>query len=1188
MASLVSLLLVAIVAQADSPRLEVQTGHNAWIHGIAFSPDGTLLASASADESIRIWEVETGRKLRTFYGHLKSVGDVAFHPRGKILVSIGLGDGVKLWDVDQGVELVRWHDPSRGGWCLALNPAGTVIAREGAVGNLELLDFDTGKILRTLRGHQGGIRSAAFDPRGTLLASGGDDGVLRVWDHDQGKELHALRTQKAEAGIKTVAFSPDGLTLASGDAGGNTHLWDTTTWQERLSLHGGEAIAFSRDGRMLVGGAGTVVQIFDASDGRRLQLLRGHKEDINSVAVSPDDRWIASASDDRTVRIWERKSGRFVRVLSGESDLPYRAVFRRDGRAIAAGYSESIVALWDLASGRVARVFNPRSTSLIDLAYSPDGKIVAVVDLLQQHLDLWDAETGQRLRNLGGRFNRFKAVAFRPDGRMMAASGREDVGFTTDVGLYDVETGREIRIFRGHEVDVEALAFRPDGRLLATGDGDGIVKLWDVETGKEIRAVAGHRDDIRSIAFGPDGKTFFTTISDDSIIAWETDSGNRVHRFPMKGINCGALSPDGRVLAGGGDGAITLWDVPGRRELHTYHVPGEIYSVSFPPDGATLLSAGLDGLIRLWNARWPNFRELASLITFSDGTWAVTDPEGRFDASNGGSSSGLHWVVGREPIALNQLKERYYDPGLLGKVSGFVKEPPRDVRGFRDVRLYPVVAFEPPAPSDTRMTLRLTDRGGGIGKVQVFVNDKELLADARGPRPDPEAHEARLAVDLAGAPVIRGAPNRIRVVAWNAEGYLASRGLEAIWTPAGPSEADTPELFAIVGGVSTYAAPALALRFAAKDADDFATALELGARRLLGVERVHFTLLSTSDDPRAIVPTKDHFREAFSAARRARPRDILLVYLAGHGVSLQRGSDLYCYLTQEARTTDSALLASDRSLLERYTVTSEELVEWIKAIPALKQVMMLDTCAAGAAVARLTELREISGDQIRAMERLKDRTGFHILMGCASDRVSFEASQYGQGLLTYALLQGMRGSALRDDEYVDVSRLFQFAADRVPELARGIGGVQKPLIAAPRGTSFDVGRLTLSDKKAITLALARPLLLRPLLFNPDENDDNLGLAPMLKKRLNEASFSLARGPMDRRAAIFVDADELPGAIRPTGSYRVNGTKVRVHLLLKRDREKLGELDVEGTVADTENLVEKTAAAIFDSLERNGR
>jgi hypothetical protein len=429
-----------------------------------------------------------------------------------------------------------------------------------------------------------------------------------------------------------------------------------------------------------------------------------------------------------------------------------------------------------------------------------------------------------------------------------------------------------------------------------------------------------------------------------------------------------------------------------------------------------------------------------------------------------------------------------------------------------------------------------------------------------------------LAVDLAGAHYIHGQPNEIRVVTWNAEGYIASRGEIRTWTPTGTANMTDPQLYAIVAGISNYSSPDLKLRFPDKDAADIAHALEIGAKRLFGAEGTHVTLFNTSGDERAIIPRKANLKKAFEEiARKAHPWDIFVVYLSGHGTGLPN-SDSYFYLTQDARNFNDL---QDPGVRKQIAISSDELTEWIKQIPALKQIMVLDTCAAGQAAVKLVEKRAVSGDQIRAIERLKDRTGFHVLMGSAADAVSYEASQYGQGLLTYALLQGMRGAALRDGEFVDISPLFQYAADQVPRLAQNIGGIQRPLVAAPRGTSFDIGRLNLGDKEAIPLALVKPLILRPVLINPDEGTDNLNLMPALRKSLNEDSFVEARGLFSNSNAqtiLYVDADELPGAVRPSGTYTVDGQKVSVRLFLTRDKQKVGPLQVEGSTNDQNALV----------------
>lgn len=627
-----------------------------------------------------------------------------------------------------------------------------------------------------------------------------------------------------------------------------------------------------------------------------------------------------------------------------------------------------------------------------------------------------------------------------------------------------------------------------------------------------------------------------------------------------------AFSPDGRlVLTGSTDSTACLWDVQTGTLVRV--LAGHLTSVTsaqFSPNGKWVMTGSEDGTTRLWDVA--TGQELCQLISFKDGGWAVVDPEGRFDASNGGDVQGLHWVVGNEAIDLKQFKELYYEPGLLAKITGFNPEPVRPVVKLteRAIKLYPEVQVSAPGKGRSMATVRLTNRGGGIGKVVVRLNGKEIAADARGPKPDSQAKQLTIPVKLDSPLVIPGKPNTIEVTAYNAEGSIASRSVKVVWEAEGAAETVKPELYAIVAGVSDYAGSAIDLKYAAKDAADMAQALELGAKKLFGAEKVHLTLLSTdTTNPKAIPPTGDNLRRAFEAAEKSRPEDILVVYLAGHGVTLPGEQDVYCYLTQDAQNASLTIEA----VRQQWAVTSNELTEWIKRIPALKQVMVLDTCAAGAAAVKLVEKRDVSSDQIRAIDRMKDRTGFHILMGSAANAVSYEATQYGQGLLTYALLQGIKGAALRENEFVDISRLFNYAADQVPQLARNIGGVQRPLIAAPRGTSFDIGQLTEAEKRQVPLSTARPLILRPNFLS--EDGDVLELSRLVRKRLDDASVTERGNPA---AVVYVDGEEMPGAVRPSGIYTVEGETVTINLVLRQDGQKIHTATIRGLKTDLESLV----------------
>jgi uncharacterized caspase-like protein len=687
----------------------------------------------------------------------------------------------------------------------------------------------------------------------------------------------------------------------------------------------------------------------------------------------------------------------------------------------------------------------------------------------------------------------------------------------------------------------------------------------------------------------PDGKQLLAVSRLGAIASYNPLTGERKWTF-KKEISLAQLSfsrRGDRLIARYGNLARLLDPTDGKL-LQTYAGNfGGIVSADLSPDGKHLLTAHQDGSSRLWDAG--SGKELANLLSFRDGTWAVVDPMGRYDASNGGDIEGLHWVANNEPISLKQLKKHYYEPGLLAKQMGINKQPLRPVEALKSVRLAPDAAANPPT-KDGKLKVNLTNRAGGLGRVQVFVNGKELNADARGPavKQNPDTKEATLEIDLKNAHYLAGEKNVIRIVPWNKEDGLSGRGLVLDWDAPGEKDKRPPDLYAVVVGVSDYAEPKLTLRYAAKDAQDFAKALTLAGERLLTEAggKVHVTLLCQIDG-KSQQPTRANIVKALDAiAKQAKPSDVLVVYLAGHGVALE-GKDelLYCYLTQEANSTSRADLA-DKEWRERNCLTSTELTESFKRIAANKQVMVLDTCAAGAAVGDLMKNREIDAEAVRALDRLQERAGFHVLMGCAADKVSYEATRFGQGLLTYSLLEGMKGAALKENEFVDVSILFQHAANRVPQLAHNIGGIQKPIIMAPRGTSFDVGRLLTKDKALIPLATDKPLLLRPRMTNPGaDNDDDLGLEPLLSKRLLVASSYDSRGKGEAPTLAYIDAAELPGAIRPVGTYKVAGDRVIVHIALRREKTTLTAVEVEGRRDNLPELTNRITDAITEALKK---
>ena len=532
--------------------------------------------------------------------------------------------------------------------------------------------------------------------------------------------------------------------------------------------------------------------------------------------------------------------------------------------------------------------------------------------------------------------------------------------------------------------------------------------------------------------------------------------------------------------------------------------------------------------------------------------WLVTHPSGLFDASPGAMDK-LYFVQGLDVIEMGQLKDRYFEPGLWKKVMA--GEELRNVVGMKSIELPPDIQVGQ-VDDQGYLQINLINRGGGIGEVNLFVNGKEVIKDARDANVKPEAPTASLKVFVGThKSIIKGQENLIAVKAWNKDHWVVSRG-QVVSYQSKEIEHYKPAIHILSCGVSDYTGNEIDLKYAAKDAHDISVAIQLGAKKLFGAERSYVYNLTTSQS-KEFYPTKTNILKAFEKiSSAAHPLDIFVMYVSGHGINYGGQDGDWHYLTQEA-FTGSASAYNDPAIRLQTTISSNELVELFKKVPALKQVLMLDACASGKVVDNLMAQKDIESSTLRALDRMRDRTGMHIITGCTADAVSYEASKYGQGVLTYSLLEGIRGAALREDQYVDVNKLFQYAQDRVPQLAEGIGGIQSPQVFSPQGSqSFDIGLLSDTEKKEIPIAKIRPVYIRSNFQDENEMEDVLGLGKLINESLNEVS---SKG-IDSQI-IFVDVADYPEGCKLIGRYRKENARLpdgQGKIILKLRRKCGGE------------------------------
>jgi WD40 repeat protein/serine/threonine protein kinase len=551
-------------------RLHTLTGHGGAVLGVAFSPDGTRLATASLDRTVRLWDVATGKELQQL-PHAHWVRSVAFSPDGKFLASGGGEEerpgAIKVWDAASGKERFSLAGHAGPVARVAFSPDGTRLASASWDRTVVIWDVEGRKPVRTLPGCEHWVQDAAWSPDGRRVAAGGYDHRVRAWEVATGEEVFkATQTQVCPG----VAYSPDGGLLAGACWDGIVRLWDARTGAAGASAPGHvprngtgsdkgvSAVAWARAGRRLVsGGWDGRVRVWDVLPSGGLVPAGGHGDPVEALAVSPDGKLAASGGEDATVRLWDLAGGKEVAVLTGHTGPVHGVAFGPDGKLLASAGGDHRIKLWDVAARQEVRTLEARADSVEAVAFHPAGKVLAS-GAADGTVVLWNVATGEQVRALRHP-RRVAGVAFSPDGRVLATACEDGI-----VRLWDPAAGARRAELRGHGGAVNQVAFGPDGKRLASAGADHTVRLWDVGTAEEVRVLRGHDESLHGVAFAADGRRLASCGAGGRVQVWNLEAEPPLRRrftiAPGQGVHAVAFTPEGgHLLTTSPDGTVFVF-----------------------------------------------------------------------------------------------------------------------------------------------------------------------------------------------------------------------------------------------------------------------------------------------------------------------------------------------------------------------------------------------------------------------------------------------------------------------------------------------------------------------------------------------------------------------------------------------------------------------------------------------------
>ncbi len=1048
----------------------IQKGHELAVVTVAISPDSNYIATGSKDKSAKLWEMSTGREVRSFLGHQATVTSVEFAPDGKTIITGSNDKSIRFWDVLTGKEIsVLYMDEIVTELAIDPHQKFFVVAGYGNSGygdSITVYDLKSrSKVLAISVAPDKGLGSGvdvAISPDGKLLAVGEDNRTINVYHTSDWTRMATFRPDEGWCGGcgTRVAFSPDNKYLYGASNHSGVRKYELASHKHKFTYEENTedltGLAVSRDGKWLARSTENETRVWQESGGDSVAVITaGDKGEFHEIAFAANPNTILITSDDNTVVVWNHPRNKTDRILTGylnERDrggLDYdpnffwqsaiakyvrfknKLLISQDGKTLIRGKFGTSVKQWDITTGKTKMEFNGHKRAVLCYDLSQNGQRL-LTGGGDGKIMLWDLETGDSLQVIQSYREPIFDIHFSSDEKQVVSSS-----WDATMKIHDLSTGKLSTLFQLENASAYEAIFHPNSLYVFTARLDNTLQMWELDTKKEVRSFVGHTDIISSIQISKDESTLLSAGWDGTVRMWNVNTGLMSKKFSghQGPVHAAIFSEDEKlVYSSGADRVIRIWDINTAAESKTLEGhKAEITSLLFSPDGKLLISHSVDGVTKFWDLAAG--KEFFEHIHLGENDWMVKSPDGYFNATEE-ARKYIHFVSGLKTYSADQFFDEFYRPDLLPKIfkarsvgdsksleGSLKKSPPPTLK----------VAALHVGKGKAEVYVKITDNGNGAENLRLFHNGKSVPVDLRVlslPKSRDQSTTYKHSVDLVSG------TNTFTVTARNKDNIESDAQTVELFSD---HIAKTSTCFVLAVGINEYKNARLNLNFARADAESFGKMVNDRSGQLFKTVELH--TLYDKDATRQKILSK---LEELSI--KVSQEDVLIFYYAGHGSMID--NKFYFIPTESSRLYDA-------SALDKEAIEATLLQQKFKEIKALKQLIVMDACQSGGSVELLASR---GANEEKAIAQLARSAGIHVMASAGSEQLATEFASLGHGLFTHVLIQGLQGAAdgAPKDGKVTIYELKSYVDDQVPEVTRKLKGNPQYPYTFSRGNDFPV------------------------------------------------------------------------------------------------------------------------------------